>query len=428
MTLPWLESFSPVARAGDSPLESHPNRMVFVYVPNGVVKDKWVPGTAGADYQLSPTLQPLESVKQDLIVFTNLSQDNGRAKGDGAGDHARGTAVFLTGEHPYKTDGAAIRAGVSVDQVAASHVGLETPLPSLVLGTEQGAQAGNCDSGYSCAYSSAISWKTATTPMLKEVNPKLVFQRLFGNGPDSQEQRLKRDFYRKSILDAIASDAQRLQRRLGQTDRRKVEEYFDSVREIERRIENAANLKPAPADVAAPDGVPEEFEAYVRLMYDLIALGLQTDTTRVSTFMVGNAGSNRAYNEVQAKEGWHSLSHHRNDQQKIEQLERIDAFRIRQFAYFLEKLKSIPEGDETLLDHCMVLYGSELGDGNAHTHHDLPILLAGRGGGTVSPGRHVRYEHETPLNNLFLSMLDRMGCAVDELGDSTGRLSSLTTA
>lgn len=428
MALPWLESLIPRSvMAGTSATSgpAHPVRMVFAYAPNGVIKERWTPTEEGADYELPPTLQPLGNVKDELIVFTNLSQDNGRAKGDGGGDHARGTASFLTGEHPYKTDGASIRAGISVDQVAAARLGAQTTLPSLVLGTEQGGRAGNCDSGYSCAYSSSISWKSATTPMMKEVNPRLVFERLFGNGVDTAERRKKRDLNRRSILDVVAEDARRLQKRLGQTDRRKVEEYFQSVREIEQRIERAAPPAKPPVGVTAPEGVPDEYEAHMRLMYDLIVLSLQTDSTRVSTFMAGNAGDNRAYVEVDAKEGWHSLSHHQNDPDKVATLARIDEFQMRQFGYFLERLKSIQEGEGTLLDHCMVVYGSELGDGNAHSHHDLPILLAGRGGGAIASGRHIRCQPETPLNNLFLSMLDIMGTPVDELGDSTGRLPGL---
>ncbi len=309
--------------------------------------------------------------------------------------------------------------------MAAEQIGAETPLPSLVLGTEQGGRAGNCDSGYSCAYSSAISWKSATTPMMKEVDPGLVFQRLFGEGADSKEVRQRRDFDRTSVLDVVAEDARRLRKKLGQTDRRKVDEYFQSVRELEQRIERAVPLKTPPAGATPPDDVPDDYEAYLRVMYDLMVLGLQTDSTRIATFMAGNAGNNRAFTDIGAKEGWHSLSHHQNDPEKTTVLQRIDEFHIRQFARFLERLKSIEEGQETLLDHCMVLYGSELGDGNAHAHHDLPILLAGRGNGTISSGRHIRCEPETPLNNLFLSMLDRMGTPVDELGDSTGRLPGL---
>ncbi len=424
MALPWLESYSSrFAMAASS--TSQPNRMVFVYVPNGVIKEKWTPADVGPDYELTPTLKPLQAVKDDLTVFTNLSQVNGRALGDGGGDHARGTTSFLTGAHPYKTDGAAIRAGVSVDQVAAEYIGAETPLPSLVLGTDQGGRAGNCDSGYSCAYSSSVSWKTPTTPMMKEVNPRHVFERLFGDGVGTKERRKMRDYDRVSILDIVADDAKSLQKTLGQTDRRKVDEYFQSVRELEHRIERAVPLKTPPPGAAAPKGVPEDYEAYVRVMYDLIVLGLQTDSTRIATFMAGNAGNNRAFTEVGAREGWHSLSHHQNDPEKVAVLEKIDDFQIRQFAYFLERLKSIKEGQKTLLDHCMVLYGSELGDGNTHSHHDLPILLAGRGNGTITPGRHIRCKPETPLNNLFLSMLDRMGTPVEELGDSTGRLKGL---
>lgn len=428
MALPWLESLAPRSARGAGPAEGlsvHPNRMVFVYAPNGVIQEKWTPADTGRDYELTPTLQPLQAVRDHLIVFTNLTQDNGRAKGDGDGAHARGTASFLTGEHPYKTDGVAIRAGISVDQVAASQIGSQTPLPSLVLGTVYGGRAGNCDSGYSCAYSSSISWKSPTTPMMKEVNPGLVFERLFGDGLGNEERRRARDFNRISVLDVVAEDARRLQKKLGQTDRRKMEEYFQSVREIERRIENAVPPKRPPAGAAVPEGVPEDYEGHIRLMYDVIVLGLQTDSTRVATMMAGNAGDNRAFTEVDAKQGWHSLSHHQNDPEKVAVLERIDHFQMRQFAYFLERLKSIEEGESTLLDHCMVMFGSGLGDGNAHSHHNLPILLAGAANGTISTGRHIRCEPETPLNNLFLSMLDRMGTSVDELGDSTGRLSGL---
>ncbi len=428
IALPWLESLAPrpvqaVGTKEDS--AGHPSRMVFIYVPNGVIKEKWTPATAGRDFELSPTLQPLQAIRDDLIVFTNLTQDNGRAKGDGGGDHARGTASFLTGEHPYKTDGAAIRVGVSVDQLAASRIGFETPLPSLVLGTEQGGRAGNCDSGYSCAYSSSISWKSPTTPVMKEVNPNLVFQRLFGEGPHNQARREERDFNRRSVLDVVAEDARRLQKKLGQTDRRKVDEYFQSVREIEERMRHAIPLKTAPAETTTPEGVPDDYETHLRLMYDLMVVGLQTDSTRIATFMVGNAGNNRAFIEVGAVEGWHSLSHHQNAPDKVATLEKIDLFQMRQFAYFLERLKSINEGEGTLLDHSMILFGSEVGDGNTHSHHDLPILLAGSANGTIAPGRHIHCEPETPLNNLFLSMLDRMGTPVDELGDSTGRLPGL---
>ena len=426
MALPWLESLQPRTVLANASVVEHPVRMAFVYVPNGVIKDQWAPIGEGADYELSPTLRPLEKLKSELLAFTNLSQDNGRAKGDGAGDHARGTSTFLTGEHPYKTDGAAIRVGTSVDQVAAQQIGNLTALPSLELGVRQGAKAGNCDSGYSCAYSSAISWKSPTTPMPKEVDPRQAFERLFGTGVDQSESKRRRHAIRQSILDVVAEDAADLTKQLGQSDRRKIEEYFTSVRELEQRIERMSQRHiVVPPDATRPDGIPDEFSEHVRMMYDLMVLAFRTDSTRIATFMIGNAGDNRAYPEIGVTEGWHSLSHHQNEAAKIAHLKTIDHYMIEHFAYFLEKLQAAKEGEGTLLDQSMILYGSELGDGNGHTHHDLPILLAGRAGGTISPGRHIRYESEVPLNNLFLSMLDRVGASTDHLGDSTGRLSEL---
>lgn len=427
LALPWLEIMRPAALPAAEALAGKPPvRMAFIFVPNGVIQADWKPKTEGADYTLPWTLQPLASHKQDLLVLSELTQDNGRAKGDGAGDHARAASSFLTGAHPVKTAGADIRVGMSVDQLAASRLGDLTRLPSLELGIEAGRNAGNCDSGYSCAYSSNISWKTPTTPMAKEINPKLVFERLFGADEADPKERARRDAYRQSILDLVADDARRLQNRLGKTDRRKLDEYFTSVREVEQRIARSAQaIADRPEDFTLPDGVPREFQEHVRLMYDLLVLAFQTDTTRIATFMVGNAGSNRAYTMIDVKEGWHSLSHHGNDKAKTDQLKKIDRYNIEQFAYFLQRLKSVKEGDGTLLDNSMIVYGSGLGDGNRHSHHDLPILLAGRGGGRIQSGRHIRYAPETPMNNLFLTMLDILGADVEKFGDSSGRLPRL---
>jgi hypothetical protein len=422
MALPLLEAMLP-GRARAAEAAKAPTRMAFVFFPNGVIKPSWDPGETGADYKLTETLEPLAPYKADFNVISGLAQDNARDKGDGAGDHARSAAAYLTGVHPYKTAGANIRAGVSVDQVAAAFAGRFTRLPSLEIGVDGGSVSGDCDSGYSCAYSSNISWKSATTPMAKEMNPKLVFQRLFGSrvGVDK-----KRDAFRKSILDFVADDASRLKGRLGQTDRRKLDEYFSSVRELESRIERAGRtLQQRPDNFTPPDAVPEETELHIRLMYDLLLLAFQTDSTRICTFMLANEGSNRSYTMVGVREGHHSLSHHQGKQENIDQLKKIDKFLIEQFAYFLGKLKSIPEGDGTLLDHSMIVYGSGIADGNAHSHHDLPILLAGRANGTIATGRHIKFDRDTPMNNLFLSMLDRMGATVEKIGDSSGRLTGL---
>lgn len=425
MALPLLDAMLPSV-ASAAAAQPAPLRMAFVFFPNGAIMPEWKPTGEGENYTLSPTLEPLSPFKEDINVLSSLAQDNARAKGDGPGDHARSAAAFLTGEHPVKTAGADIRAGKSVDQVAAEKFGTETRLPSLEIGIEKGRNAGQCDSGYSCAYSNNISWKTPTTPMAKEINPKLVFERLFGAGSEADKSRAQRQFFRQSILDQVASDAASLKKRLGQTDRRKMEEYFTSVREIEQRIERSRDdtHREIP-EIELPDGIPEDQDEHVKLMYDLLALAFETDTTRVATYMLANEGSNRTYPMVDVKDGHHHLSHHQNKEDWVAKLQKIDKYLVSRFAYFLEKLKAVKEGEGTLLDNCMIVYGSAIGDGNRHNHNDLPVLLAGRGGGTIQTGRHVIYPEDTPLNNLFLSMLDRVGAPVERLGDSTGRLTKL---
>ena len=425
--LPLLDAMAPrTARGGESNPGDTPVRMAFVFVPNGAIMQDWTPAATGSDYELSKTLSALADFQDDITVLTGLAQDNGRAKGDGPGDHARCASTFLTGAHPVKTDGTDIRVGVSVDQVAAAEIGHHTRLPSLELGIERGRNAGNCDSGYSCAYSSNISWKTATTPVAKEVHPRLVFERLFGAEDEADRSRAERDFYRKSILDLVANDAAQLQARLGQSDRRKIDEYFTSVRELEQRIQrseqSAAQARPS---FSVPEEVPGELQEHIRLMYDLLVLAFRTDSTRVASFMVGNAGSNRSYRMVGVSEGHHELSHHGNEAEKMASIQKIDQFLADQFAYFLGQLKNTPDGERSLLDNLMILYGSGLGDANRHDHHNLPAVLAGRAGGTLSTGKHIKLEKETPMNNLFLSMLDRVGAEVAEIGDSSGRLSLL---
>ena len=423
LALPMLEAMLPAGARAAEVAANVPTRMAFVFFPNGVIKPAWDPLKIGSDYQLPETLQPLAPFKNDLLVIGGLAQDNAREKGDGAGDHARSSASYLTGAHPYKTAGANIRAGVSVDQAAAMQVGRSTRLPSLELGIDEGRNAGDCDSGYSCAYSSNISWRSANTPMAKEIQPKLAFERLFGSKDGNDA---KRDAYRKSILDFVTGDVDRLKKRLGQTDRRKIDEYLSSIRELEHRIERSGQvLRKQPPEFKLPDGVPDDLEVHIRLMYDLMALAFQTDTTRISTFMLASEGSNRAYTMVGVKEGHHTLSHHGDKVESILQIKKIDTFLVTQFAYFLEKLKAVKEGDGTLLDHSMIVYGSGIADGNAHSHNDLPILLAGRGGGTIATGRHIKLDKETPLNNLFLSMMDRAGAKIEKIGDSSGRLSGL---
>lgn len=422
MALPLLEIMQPARGLAASAAAQAPRRSAFIFFPNGAIPDAWKPNGAGADYTLGPTMESLAAFRDDMTIFSGLAQHHARANGDGAGDHARNASAFLTGAQPRKTSGADISVGTSIDQAIAAHIGTSTRLPSLELGIERGRNAGNCDSGYSCAYSSNISWKTASTPMAKEVHPRLAFNRVFGIRENSAEQK-RRDAARMSILDFVSDDAGRLMNSASGSDRAKLDEYFTSVREIEQRIERAARFVPPDVpDIEMPEDIPGQYKSHVRLMYDILVLAFQTDSTRVSSFMLGNAGSNRTFPDIDVRDGHHGLSHHGKKEEKVAQLRRIDKYQVEQFAWFLERLKSVKEGEGTLLDNCMVLYGSAIADGNRHNHGDLPIILAGRGGGTIQTGRHVAYADETPLNNLFLAMSERMGADVKELGDSTGAL------
>jgi hypothetical protein len=429
IALPWLEAMAPMTARADASDRGAPapRRVAFLYVPNGVHMPDWTPTQTGTGFTFTPILRALEPFRDDLLVLSGLSQNKASPLGDGGGDHARSLACFLTGAHPLKTEGANIRAGVSIDQVAAGQIGRFTRLPSLELGIDPSAQAGSCDGGYSCAYTSNISWKSATLPMAKEINPRMVFDRLFGTRvrPGTPDKRLRQERYERSILDHVLDDARQLHARLGTGDRRKIDEYLDSVREIERRIgraDIAGESQPRPE--WTPSGIPDDLREHIRLMFDLLALALQADATRICTFMFANEGSNRAYPFLNVPDGHHDLSHHANDPKKQEKLETINRFHVEQFAYLLGKLKSMREADGTLLDHVMIVYGSGMGDGERHNHDDLPILLAGKGGGAIKTGRHIQYEPR-PLNNLFLSMLDRLGVKIDRHGDSTGRLSNL---
>ena len=427
LSLPWLEAMGPVtAWSGETkPGQEAPNRLAVLYVPNGVNMADWTPKTEGSQFELTPILEPLANVREQLLVLTGLTADKARPHGDGGGDHARALGAFLTGAQPRKTDGADIRAGVSVDQVIAARLGDKTRLASLEIGCEAGAMAGNCDSGYSCVYSSTMSWRSATQPLPKEVNPKLVFERLFASTPDAQ--RLQRDARRKSVLDFVRSDSQDLSARLGIKDRQKLDEYFSAVRDIELRIERAEKLPPVKTpDYKAPTGIPASYEEHIRLLCDLMVLAFQADVTRVCTFVLANEGSNKPYPFINVSEGHHDLSHHGNDEAKKAKIRQINTFHMRQYAYLLERMKAVTEGDGTLLDHAMVAYGSGNSDGNAHNHDNLPLLLAGKGCGTLTAGRHLRYANETPLNNLWVSLLNRMEIDVAQLGDSTGSLPELS--
>ncbi|MCH2210842.1 MAG: DUF1552 domain-containing protein [Fuerstiella sp.] len=419
--LPLLEVMQPANALGQT-VPQPPLRTAFIFFPNGVILDPWRPVGEGHDFEFGATMESLQPFHDDLIIFTGLAQHHARPNGDGAGDHARNAGAYLTGAQPRKTSGADISVGQSIDQAIAGSIGRATRLPSLELGIERGRGAGSCDSGYSCAYSENISWRTATTPMAKEVHPRLAFNRLFGIRENSQDQK-QRDAGRASILDFVSGDAKRLMKTVSGSDRAKLDEYFNSVREIEQRIEHAANFVPPDVpEIELPDDLPGEFQLHVRIMYELQLLAFQTDSTRITSFMLGRAGSNRTFPEVDVRDGHHGLTHHQNDQEKIEQIKRIDKYQVEQFAWFLERMKSVTEGDSTLLDNCMILYGSAISDGNRHNHDDLPVILAGKGAGSIESGRHIKLETETPLNNLFLSLSQRMGAGIDEIGDSTAVL------
>jgi hypothetical protein len=418
------------AAEGAAPLAGAPalNRLLVLYIPNGVHIPYWYPTQEGANYEMSRTLKPLEKFKDDFLILNNLMLYP--ATLDGAGDHARAMACFLSNKQIYKTTTNDIQCAISMDQVLANEIGHKTRFPSLELGLDYGRMEGACDPGYACIYSNNVSWRNETTPAIKEVNPRVVFDRLFAgaNAADHEgESRHQQEMYNRSILDFTREGLSRLSNRISTSDRYRMDEYLTSIREIERRLDAPPeDLKPLPEGVVRPVRVPDKFSDHFRLMADLQILAIQQDVTRISTFTLGVEQSRRTYNEIGIPEEHHGLTHHAGDREKIEKVAKIDYYIVEQFAYFLEKMKSIQEGDATLLDNSMVVFGNGNGNGVRHDHLNLPLLLAGRGGGTLNPGRHVKYEDGTPVANLWLSLMDRMGVQVDRHGDSTGRLSGLT--
>jgi hypothetical protein len=433
MALPLLDSMAPgrsVAAAAS------PVRLGYVYTPNGIIGacDKsprpfmWTPKTTGANFEFSPTMKALEPYREQLNVFSGLAQVTGRALGDGPGDHARATATFLTGVHPRKTGGADFQLGISADQIAAKELGKYTQLSSLELGLEPQPLAGNCDSGYTCAYMS-MSWRGPTSPLPAEINPRAVFERLFGDGDSTDPQaRAARLASQKSVLDYVTASLSRLRVRVGSSDKRKLEEYLESVRDIERRIQLAeaqTETLQLPS-IERPGAVPDDYLQYTKLMIDMQVVAWQTDMTRVASLMLGRDGSNRSYREIGIADGHHSISHHQGDGERLDKLMKIDELHVSMFAYLLQRLGETPDGDGTLLDHSLVLFGSSISESNIHTHDDLPIVLAGTAGGRLKGNRHLAYRKETPLNNLFLNMFDLAGLPeVDGFGDSTGRLTDI---
>src|SRR5258708_4247619 len=434
IALPLLDAMVPAFAKAAVTKAISPCRMAFLYVPNGIIMEEWTPtkeaGVSALPSEFPRISQALAPFRDDVMMLSGLTHNTGRALGDGPGDHGRAGASYLTGIHPRKTYGKDIRVGISVDQIAARRLEGKTRFASLELGCEEGVQGGNCDNGYSCAYSNSISWRDTSSPMPPEIRPRAVFERLFGTGEIEQDpaRRARLEKYQKSILDVVLNDAQRLKGTLGGADRRKLDEYMFAIRDIEKRIHKAEreNAQALPPGAAPPPSVPTDFSEHSRIMFDLVALAFQTDTTRVITLLLGVEQSPRSYAEIGVTEAHHGLTHHQGDKEKIAKVLRINCFHIAQFAYLLEKLKSTRDGDGTLLDHSMITYGSGLSDGNRHEHHNLPLALAGRGCGKLRPGRHVRYPDETPMTNLFVAMLDRIGVPAESVGDSNGELGYLS--
>ena len=425
--LPAFESLRPLV-AAEAVAKTAPPRMAFLYVPNGTIPSAWWPTEPGKDFALSPTLGPLEKVRHQLQVIAGLDDVNAEPGPDGAGDHARAGGTFLTGVRIKKTSGSDIYAGVSIDQVVAQQIGHLTRFPSLELSCDAVRKAGNCDSGYSCAYEYNLAWKSPTQPVSPEPNPRLVFERLFGTGsPAERGGNLKRrQAEQQSILDFVMADADAVQRKLNGRDRQKLDQYLTSVREIEQRIERTERLPITDPGVAAPGGIPAAYDEHIALMFDMLLLAFQTDSTRVATMLLAGEGSNRTFTEIGLSEGHHNLTHHRDDADMVGKVKKIDLWYVEQLAKFLEKMEQTKDVDgRSLLHNSMIVYGSGNADGNRHTHTNLPIVLAGSAGGAFQPGRFHKLP-PTPLPNLFLTMSDRMGVqGLEKHGDSTGRLSAV---
>jgi hypothetical protein len=427
VALPFLEAMVPAMAAVRS--TKPPVRMAFVYVPNGIIMNGWNPDYEGKLGPLPRILKPLEPFKQDILLLGNLTHNAGRALLDGPGDHGRCSASYLTGVHPRKTL-VDIKAGVSFDQLVAKQVGAHTRFPSLELGMEDARQAGDCDSGYSCAYTNNLAWESESQPLPPVLDPRALFERLFGKGQTlTPEARTRENLYRRSILDFVSDDTRKLEADLGPTDKRKLDEYLSSIREIERQIERAEHHnEQIDPHMEKPYGIPADFAEHFKLMTDMMTVAFQSDLTRVMTFLVTHEGTSRPYREIDIPDGHHPLTHHRNQPDLIEKVTQINSYHVKQFAAWIGKMKSIKEGDSTLLDNCMIVYGAGLSDGNRHLHEDLPTLIAGRGGDYIKSGRRIVYRRETPMCNLFLAMMDRMGVHVEHFGDSTGRLDGLDLA
>lgn len=426
--LPFLEAMVPALASPLDRASKPPKRLACVYFPNGAIMGKWTPATEGADFDFTPILEPLAPFREHLLVLSGLDSKQALGlPGEQAGEHPRASSAFLTGVHPKQTSGAELQAGISMDQIAAKEFEKETQLASLELGIESSEVLGSCESAYSCAYYDTICWRNATTPLLMENQPRAVFESLFGDTETTdREARLAQIQERRSILDFVTTDVTRLLNDLGPSDRNKVDQYMDAVRDVERRIQKAEEQSALELpSLQRPPGIPDSFREHMKLLFDLEILAFQTDLTRVATLMIGHEMSTYAYPEIGISDPYHPLTHHQGDPEKIAKALQVNIYHAQMFAYFLEKLRSTPDGDGTLLDQSLVLYGGGLSDGNQHLPTDLPIVLLG-GAGQIKGGRHIRYPKGMPVTNLYLRILDMLGIQVEKFGDSTGTLDLLT--
>jgi hypothetical protein len=420
LALPLLESMVPAGTALAQTAAAPRTRMSSIYIPHGVTMDKWTPVGEGTSFQFSEILQPLEAFRDRVSVVSDLAHAavapwSGEDTG-GAENHVRAAAVFLSGAHPVKKNEAYV--GVTVDQLAAQHVGQDTPLPSIEMALEPLNLACG-DAGFTCAYRNTLSWKSATLPLPMENNPQIVFERLFGDG-STESQRQERRSQARSLLDSIRDQVPSLEKDLPPSDRRRLREYLDEVREIERRVKQVEATLSRDLDLPdAPIGIPADFEAHLKLMFDLQVLAFKSEVTRISTLMLARENSNAVYPATGIRDGFHNASHHSNERKNMEQFAVINRYHVKMLAYFLERLQATPDGDGTLLDHSMILYGSSLSDGNQHNFDPLPVVLAGGASGGLKGGRHLRHAPHTPMSNLLLAMLHKMGALVDKIGDST---------
>ncbi len=425
IALPFMDAMAPALKASTIP-GGAPVRMAFFYVPNGMIMDSWNPSYEGKFQELPRSLKSLEPFKDDILQISNLTHNTGRALLDGPGDHGRCCGSYLTGVQVKKSL-TEIKASVSFDQIVANEVGDKTRFPSLELGMEDARQAGDCDSGYSCAYTNNLAWRGESQPLPPMLDPRALFERLFGTGqPMTKEERARQAIYRRSILDFVTESTHKLESSLGPTDRRKLDEYLSAIRQVELQLERAEkDTRPIEPGMDKPYGIPADFSEHFKLMSDMVTIAFQADQTRIVTFLMTREGSSRPYRELDIPDGHHPLTHHRNLPDLMEKVRKINEYHVRQFAGFIEKMKATKEGDGTLLDNSMIVYGAGLSDGNAHLHEDLPTIIAGKGGNYFKTGRRVVVRRETPMCNLFLTMMDRMGVHTEKFGDSTGRLQGL---